>query len=495
MRKSFTTMLLALLASGAACAEEAPARKLQFDASKGVAGSVTMALGDIVNYTAFTGLYYVTNVEDSVYQTLNVFVPEEATQQTPIFLRTYVGGYMASQAGFPQADDATGRALQEGYVVVIPGSRGRNSTVTRSGRTVYTGRAPKGLLDLKAAVRYLRHFDKEMPGDAERIVTDGTSAGGAMSSLLGATGNHPDYEPYLREMGAAEERDDVFAAVCYCPITDLDHADMAYEWLYRCTNNGKRTITEAQRPVSDELAAQFPAYIESLGLHLEDGTPLTADNYLEYVKREIIRAAQIAKNAGADIPDSIGFRFSRKSMPGMPPLDGRERPVPEFVGRGHRGGPGRQPGEYIVDLDMTAYLNYVVSTQPLKSAPAFDSQGVADAPVSGENEEFGDELGESVNFTDYSAAKAGTTVSPEVRKWVRLLNPMYYIGEEGATVAPHWYIRHGARDRDTAFPVPINLATKLRNTGKDVNFLLAWNRPHSGDYALDELFDWLRTLW
>ena len=23
-----------------------------------------------------------------------------------------------------------------------------------------------------------------------------------------------------------------FHSVCYCPITDLDHADMAYEWLY-----------------------------------------------------------------------------------------------------------------------------------------------------------------------------------------------------------------------------------------------------------------------
>ena len=46
---------------------------------------------------------------------------------------------------------------------------------------------------------------------------------------------------------------------------------------------------------------------------------------------------------------------------------------------------------------------------------------------------------------------------------------------------PHWYIRHGARDRDTAFSVSINLAAKLQNSGKDVNFKLPWNRPHSGD--------------
>ena len=52
--------------------------------------------GSTVNFAAYEKLYYVTNVEDSTYQFLNVYVPDGATQQTPIFLRTYVGGYMAS---------------------------------------------------------------------------------------------------------------------------------------------------------------------------------------------------------------------------------------------------------------------------------------------------------------------------------------------------------------------------------------------------------------
>ena len=54
--------------------------------------------------------------------------------------------------------------------------------------------------------------------------------------------------------------------------------------------------------------------------------------------------------------------------------------------------------------------------------------------------------------------------------------------------------RHGARDRDTAFPIPLNLALLLQNNGQDVNYLLAWNRPHSGDYALDELFNWIKQI-
>lgn len=41
-------------------------------------------------------------------------------------------------------------------------------------------------------------------------------------------------------------------------------------------------------------------------------------------------------------------------------------------------------GEYITDLDMPAYLNYVVSTQPLKGVPAFDSKDIAGSRASGD---------------------------------------------------------------------------------------------------------------
>lgn len=511
MRKMMIASLLCALAATMTAQERD--RSLSFDAS-GVRSSLTYVDGTKVSYTAYERLFYVMNVEDSAYQYLNVYVPDGATQQTPIFLRTYVGGYMASKAGQPQAGDASGRALKEGYVVVIPGTRGRNSTITadkayakahkgvKVGQTIYTGRAPKAILDLKAAIRYLRHFDKKMAGDAERIITDGTSAGGAMSALMGATGNHPDYELLLKAMGAAQERDDVFASVCYCPITDLDHADMAYEWLYNGTDSRQKGNQDVLA-VSNELKAQFPAYINSLGLKMPDGTPLAADNYLDFIKREIIRAAQIAKNAGADIPDSIGFTFSQDAGFGAPPINGGMaggmRPQGDRKPEGGmppmmmRHG-GKKAGEYITDLDMQKYLNYVVSTQPLKTAPAFDTKGVSGQSASGENDVFGDATGTSMNFTEYAAMKSGSVLTDNIRQNVRLLNPMNYIGDEETDVAPHWYIRHGSRDRDTSFPIPLNLALKLQNTGKDVNYLLAWNRSHSGDYALDELFEWIHDI-
>ena len=342
-----------------------------------------------------------------------------------------------------------------------------------------------------------------MLGDAERIITDGTSAGGAMSALLGSTGNHPDYEPLLDAMGAAKERDDVFASVCFCPIIDVEHADMAYEWLYSMTNATTRAISEAQKPVSEELARLYPQYLNSLQLHKPDGTPLAADNYLDYVKELLIHSAQVAKNAGADISDSIGFKFSDDGMRAgtLAPINGGIKPpMPhgarqmQFMNGGGPGPMAKKQGEYIVDLDMLTYLNYVVTTQPLKSAPAFDSQGVADCSASGENELFGDETGTSVNFTEFSARMTGADLTDEVRRNVFMMNPMNYVADPQANVAAHWYVRHGARDRDTSFPVPVNFAVKLQNCGKDVNFILAWNRPHSGDYALDELFAWIREI-
>lgn len=448
---------------------------LRFDPKrKSTDQTLTFLDGKIVKYRAYEMIYYVANVVDSTYQYLNVYIPESAyatTSKTPIFLRTYVGGYFSSKASAPSNTDASGRALQAGYVLVIPGARGWNAKVTKpDASTLHVGKAPAGIVDLKAAVRYLRYNDARMPGDAERIITDGTSAGGAMSSLLGATGNHPAYEPYLQTLGAANARDDVFATVAYCPIIDLEHADMTYEWLYSGTNTGPRSLTaSAQLAVSSELAAQFPAYMSSLGLKMPNGTPLTADTYRDYLKSFLIKSAQQARNAGAEIPASTGVKFNP----------------------GFRGG----PGEFVVDIDLDAYLNYLVAKNPLKAPPAFDKMGVVSPDDTPENQLFGDATGRSANFTDFSVRKvsgnASATVDKATKDRVYLLNPMPFIGDPKATTAKHWFIRHGAADRDTGFPIPVNLYTKLVNKGFDVNFALPWNRPHSGDYNLDDAFAWI----
>ena len=172
MKKLFAILFSACLSVGAV-AQNA----LTFDANAGVKSKMTVYDGTEVGYTAYERLFYVTNIEDSTYQFLNVYVPDGATQQTPIFLRTYVGGYMASPAAQPQAGDATGRALKEGYVVVIPGTRGRNSSIiadkayaqkhkgVKKGQTIYTGRGATERLQKWVTGRERRHehYGKQCP--------------------------------------------------------------------------------------------------------------------------------------------------------------------------------------------------------------------------------------------------------------------------------------------------------------------------------------------
>lgn len=84
------------------------------------------------------------------------------------------------------------------------------------------GKAPAFIVDLKAGIRWLRKNRDRIPGDTEKLITNGTSAGGALSALAGTSGNSPLYAAELAAIGAADERDDVFAVSCYCPIHNLE---------------------------------------------------------------------------------------------------------------------------------------------------------------------------------------------------------------------------------------------------------------------------------
>lgn len=498
---------------------------LSFDPSNYQEKVLTYADGTTVKYRAYEKVYYVANVTDSVYQCLNFFVPESAINAgkgTPILFRNYVSGYAAARPKGPDETDASGRALREGYVVCIPGARGSGSTIEQKvgkGRKaksvkVYDGRCPNGLLDLKAAIRYLRYNDAVMPGDAELIISDGASAGGAMSSLLGATGNHPLYAEALKEMGAADTRDDIFASAVYCPIIDLDHADMAYEWLLGYANGQSRNKTPELQALSKELASGYPAYINSLGLtNPMTGEKLTGDNYMDYIKSYLIKSIQRGRDEGAVIPDTIGVKFyvepkrgprGPQGGPGGP--QGRRGPGglqggPQG-GPGGPGGPGRmmrmtpEQSQFILDLDMEKYILYVGTTQPLKNAPAFDSKDVLGGRSSAENNVFGNTEGEGLNFTDRSLQKAtgdaNAHISDEMRQHVYMYNPLNFVGNAEATNAGYWFIRQGARD--ATFYAPVTLATMLQNKGREVNFAFTWNRPHSGDFHLDEMFKWIKKI-
>ena len=99
------------------------------------------------------------------------------------------------------------------------------------------------------------------------------------------------------------------------------------------------------------------------------------------------------------------------------------------------------------------------------------------------------------HFTAYSAAHSTVKdASVADAQTVRLMNPMNYIAHRQAG-PQHWRIRVGTADRDTSHAIAVILATRLQNTGKQVDLFMPWDVPHSGDYDLDELFGWIdRTV-
>lgn len=502
---------------------------LKFDAKNYTKETLKLE-GQDVAFRAYRDVVYTAKPASVASESMSIFIPEAYFQKggtvngytaktAPIFLPNGVGGYMPGESKEPSASErmsgganASLVALSKGYVVAAPAVRGR-TTVGDDGKT-YVGKAPALLVDYKAAVRYLRHNRHRLPaGNTDRIISDGTSAGGALSALLGATGNSKEYDAELRAVGAANERDDIFAAMAYCPITDLDHADMAYEWMFNGVNEayqhsapmspllplqagsmpgslqvGGKTVplgpgpvvqgdssavtdrpdnapaesssatemTQAERVASDQLKALFPDYVNSLGLKDRQGRALTLDedgtgSFADYIKSVYAASAQSALDAGEDL-SALDWLTIENGM--------------------------------VKDVDLAKYAAWATR---LKAAPAFDKFDRSSA----ENDEFGTTDNTPRHFTGFSLTRdkeAGATMAT----WddVRRMNPMYFIGQQDVTVAPHWRIRHGAKDRDTSLAVPALLALKLQDSGYDVDFASPWGKGHAGDYDLAELFDW-----
>ncbi|MCU0470327.1 MAG: alpha/beta hydrolase [Arcicella sp.] len=439
--------------------------------------------GKTIKVRAFERIIYVANPIDTTQQIMNVYIPEAyfngekingySAETAPIFFPNRVGGYMPAQpATFinsPQKGGGMGgppsnaviMALSKGYIVASAGARGRINKNANGN----IGKAPAGIVDLKAAVRYLKFNDKLMAGDANKIISNGTSAGGAMSTLLGATGNHPDYEPYLNEIGAAKTSDNIFAVSAYCPIINLENADMAYEWQLNKIRSfnfrGKSGELSAESiKVSDDLKAAFPKYLNSLNLKNEAGKKLNLDaqgsgNFKELVQSYIVASAQKALDTGIDLSKHNFLKIE---------------------------------GNKVVSIDFDGYMIYL---ERMKTPPAFDALD----NKSFENNLFGTSTIDNRHFTKYAYKNSkdpNATVAD--KQIIKMMNPMNYIGDKSAKTAQNWRVRHGAKDRDTGFAVPVILATTLQNKGFKIDFALPWDKTHSGDYDLEELFRWTDSL-
>ena len=262
------------------------------------------------------GVYYCTKPVSTTHQSLGIYVPSEymtcsessgkytcsinssgtkgsyTASNAPLVMPVNTSGYSAMTAPTSYSYNTVSSFLEKGIIYIYAGCRGRYE-----GGETYTAGAPWGVTDLKAAIRFLRYNSDLIPGDLNRIYTFGHSGGGAQSCLMGVTGNSELFKDYLNEIGAAmndadgnEIKDNIKGSQCWCPITNLDTADAAYEWnmgqYYSSSTRASGTFTKL---LSDDLTEKYVEYVNNIKLKDPDGNELTLTStnegtYYDYLK-------------------------------------------------------------------------------------------------------------------------------------------------------------------------------------------------------------------
>ncbi|MGC0402571.1 hypothetical protein RKD27_005215 [Streptomyces sp. SAI-126] len=463
-----------------------------------------------VTYHFWKAVTYVSKPVDATYQSLIVSAPVEIdgtavdASNAPILLANSIGGYMPSSvadatgvgaggmgggmgsgaptgSAAPSASAAPGAnentnanggatssnqllALAAGYVVIEPGARGRT---LKNSAGEYYGTAPAAIVDLKAAVRYVKANKGRIPGDVERIVSAGTSAGGALSALLGASGDSPVYDKDLAAIGAADASDAIFAVGAWCPITDLEHADGAYEWNWG-TNVTASTGKTVDQTVSKELRSQFAEYQARLKLRgLNRFGTLTARNYDEYLVKQYLEPSATTYLAALSDSDRETYLAANTFI--------------TWSG-------GR------ASFTWDGFLTHVGARK--KTAPAFDAFDLS----AGENNLFGAGTTANRHFTAYGAKNDSTglstkRVASDIPAKLDRMNPMYHLVEKvNGSRSKHWWIRLGTNDTDTSHVVSANLAAAAAGLGDEVNHLYYWDQGHGANTDPGDFITWIAKV-
>ena len=492
------------------------------------------------------GVVYVANPASLDYETLGIYVPGaylEASDNgdgtytasvksdaqvgqftaatAPYVLPVNTPGYNASQAPTWLADGIA-NYTQAGMIYLQPGIRGRDNTTDSQGQEVVGG-APWGVTDLKAAIRYVRYNKDVLPGDTDKIVSFGHSGGGAQSAVLGASGDSTLYNPYLEALGAAMKdkegnpiSDAPYGTMTWSPITSLDYADAAYEWnLGQFADSNTRAEGTFTQALSQDLAKEYANYINQLGLKHE-GQALTLTESSEGIYTQGSYATYLEGVVNQSLNNFLDDTSFPYTSDGAGPGGSTESVTYETA------------QAYIDSLNAeTQWVTYDAATNTAKissladfakyvkkaskAVPAFDdlSRSQAENAVFGvaeENELHFDQLvarllknnqakyesltdWNSQYVTDYESDLAKTdSLGKTIAERQDLYNPMFYLtsaysGYQTSKPAPHWRIRSGLSQGDTALTVETNLALALENQAngavKSVDFATVWGQGNT----------------
>ncbi len=449
--------------------------------------TVTTDTSHSVTYCLYSGVVYAANPVNATYESMNIYVPTSvdgtSVSDKPILFENSVGGYMSSQAGQPGTNG--NYALGKGYVVVEPGCRGRDNGSSGD----YYGVAPAAMVDLKAAIRFLRYNASlgTFTGDVSHIISSGGSAGGALSALLGASGNSTLYSTYLAAIGAADANDNIFAVGAWSPITNLDHADMAYEEEY---GGLKYSGSAVNSTVSSALVSEFATYQDDLALTDKRGSlgTLTSSNITQYVLQQYMEPSLLKYvTAGGTAPSYATCTSSACTFTFANYVDGsigtRGKGVPAF-------------DSFFDITSSNAYYGTEVNTACQPETLEFGNP-TGTTTYSGSNCSGGSPR----HFTNFSSeAMDSTAISSSMQTTVNMMNPMYYLmnaisGGDTSGVASYWYVRDGTIATDTSAYIIVDLATAAENllgTSK-VNAWEDWGEGHNVNADPGGFSTWVST--
>ena len=507
------------------------------------------------------GLVYCAEPEDTSYESCGIYVPGKyftgtensngtytctlnenaqvgnySASSAPIVIPVNTPGYSSCAAPTSYSGDSVKDYTDAGFIYLDAGCRGRDNA-----------EAPDGVTDLKSAVTYYRFNGDVLPGDAEKIFTFGHSGGGAQSALMGASGNSELYNTYLESIGAAMVDKDgnglsnaIAGAMCWCPITNLDTADEAYEWNMGQYMRENGTFSAA---LSDDLAAEYATYINDLGLKDPNGNTLTLEesdsgtytsgSYYDYML-EVTEESLNNFLADTTFPYTPS---SSEDMRGMPSGDASgEMPsgeVPSDSGSMPSGDSETSDSsssyetaqDYIDSLNSDeTWIEYDASTNtakitsleafvkhcknPSKSVAAFDdlersqaenglfgldaeSSSHFDSILANLLSENKDKYSSYSDYSDYSSEYSNDLAQTDslnntMGTRVNMYNPMYYLcdyydGAGSSDVAQYWRINTGIEQGDTSQCVDVNLYLAVaQKVGNDnVEFSTVWGQGHT----------------
>ena len=480
----------------------------------------------------YQGVYINANVTNLENQTMLIYAPTEyfdidsdgnvlninyertkngyTAKSAPIIFLNECGGWRSSS---PRACDTS--YIDEGFVYVTCGARSRDAM--SSNGTMHTGKAPIQMADLKSGVIEIRANDAVIPGDKEKIISIGTSGGGQMSSLLGATGDMSEYYQYMYETGTlgvikksdgtyeSEIHDNIFAAQNYCPIADIENADLAYAWMWidlvddGGIRNGK--ITEFEKRLQELEAEAYIEYLNDLKLKDEKGndlilTGLRSGTYYDAILKNIsdalnqfVLAGEIDveinypnygnwlvkdKNGNYSVTDLRGFMIAT----GL--VNKRNKDIPGFDAKdksAENNAFGRVEDDTVHFSKSVAKIlqdNY----DELSKLDGFDKEQVnayIEDTITGENADY---------INNQTALMNATHILLGIDD-IKAVNPV-----------KHYRNRSGTADEHTSFSIGFNILTAAKMRGIDIDYSLVWNMTHGNNEGTSTgtFIDWVNNI-